>query len=471
MPMFERLGLALLGFTATVSIPRAADASGLYFTDRGVRPMGRGGAFVAGADDLGAIWYNPAGLVDAGSAVLADFTWLSVGVEYSRQLQIADNDGSLQVVDSALIEGSAPFLPLPTLAVSYQLNHEFTLAGGVYAPYVALPIFEATIDGQPSPARYALGSFAGSQMALPGFWVGYKLNDMFRFGAGVQALVGTVRTTITFSASPQDRLIGAPEQPEYDAAAALEIGPIFAPSASLGAIAVLDPAVRVGLSGQLKTHIESEGRLKIRLPSSVAFDTARVKGDTVDVAFDFAPILRAGVEFRPDETLRVEVAWVREFWSVHDVIHVEPRAMSIDGIVGMPPELAMPNIDIPREFQDADSFRVGVEWETLVGERRVDARAGLSYDSGAVPTEYISLSSLDFDKTIVSIGGSLHVDAHWRVDALYGHVFGADASVVPSSAQIPRVNPLSGNAPLEAINGGDYSVSADLIGVGVNYAL
>ena len=415
--------------------------------------MGRGGAFVAGADDIGAIWYNPAGLADAGTAVLADFTWLAVGVEYSRQLQIADNDGSLQIVESPLIEGSAAFLPLPTLAASYQFDEKFTLAGGMYAPYVALPTFEATIDGKPSPARYALGSFAGSQMALPGLWLSYKLNDMFRFGAGVQALMGTVRTTITFSASPQDRLIGAPEQPEYDAAAALEIGPIFAPSASLGAIAVLDPAVRVGVSGQLKTHVESEGHLKIRLPTSVAFDTARVNGDTVDVSFDFAPILRAGVEFRPDETLRIEVAWVREFWSVHDVIHVEPRAMSIDGIVGMPPSLAMPNIDIPRNFQDADSYRVGVEWQTLLGERRVDARAGISHDTGAVPTEYISLSSLDFDKTIVSLGASFHSD------------------VAPASAQIPRVNPLSGNAPLEAINGGDYSVSADLIGVGLNYAL
>ena len=457
--------------TIVTSAPNVASASGLYFTDRGVRPMGRGGAFVAGADDLGAIWYNPAGLTDAGSAVLADFTWLSLGVEYSRQLQIADNDGSLQVVQSPLVTGSAPVLPLPTLAASYQLSPEFTLAGGVYAPYVALPTFSATIEGEPSPARYALGSFNGSQMALPGLWLGYKLNDMFRFGAGVQALMGTVRTTITFSASPQDRLIGAPEQPEYDAAAALEIGPIFAPSLSAGVIAVLDPRVRVGISGQMATHIESEGVLQVRLPTSVAFDTARVNGDTVHVEFEFAPILRFGVEVRPDDSLRVEATWVREFWSVHDVIHVEPRGMSIDGIIGMPPSLAMPNIDIVREFQDADSFRLGVEWTTDLGERTLDLRAGLSYDTGAVPSEYISLSSLDFDKTIVGLGASLHIDDHWRFDALYGHVFGADASVDPASAKIPRVNPLSGNAPLEAINGGDYSVSADLIGLGLNYRL
>ena len=39
-----------------------ADAGGFYFSDRGVRPMGRAGAFVAGADDLNATYYNPAGI-------------------------------------------------------------------------------------------------------------------------------------------------------------------------------------------------------------------------------------------------------------------------------------------------------------------------------------------------------------------------------------------------------------------------
>ena len=54
----------------------ASRRPGLYFTDRGVRPMGRAGAFVAGADDLGAIWYNPAGIADAGTSILFDASWL-----------------------------------------------------------------------------------------------------------------------------------------------------------------------------------------------------------------------------------------------------------------------------------------------------------------------------------------------------------------------------------------------------------
>ena len=65
-------------------------AAGLFTADRGVRPLGRGGAFVAGADDLGAMWYNPAGLADAGSSVLVDFAWLNFSSEYRRKTQVTD---------------------------------------------------------------------------------------------------------------------------------------------------------------------------------------------------------------------------------------------------------------------------------------------------------------------------------------------------------------------------------------------
>ncbi|HTJ83123.1 MAG TPA: hypothetical protein VL400_15500, partial [Polyangiaceae bacterium] len=47
---FVASGLALACALAASS---EAHAGGLYVTDRGVRPLGRGGAFVAGADDLG----------------------------------------------------------------------------------------------------------------------------------------------------------------------------------------------------------------------------------------------------------------------------------------------------------------------------------------------------------------------------------------------------------------------------------
>ena len=172
--------------------------------------------------------------------------------------------------------------------------------------------------------------------------------------------------------------------------------------------------------------------------------------------------MRAGVEVRPRDDLRVEVAWVHEFWSEHDTITAVPQGIAIQGVTGLPPSLALPTITIPRGFQDADSWRAGGEYSFKIAGYGVDARAGLAYETSAVPPEYLSLSSLDFDKWIPSLGGSLHVGDHWRFDAVVSHVFAASVYVSPDTAKIPRINPLPGNAPLEAVNGGTYSAEANL---------
>src|SRR5690349_25107437 len=113
-------GLAVVVGALGLGLGDDAYAGSLYFSDRGVRPMGRGGAFVAGADDLGAVWYNPAGIADAGSSFLADFTWVHFGVEYTRELVVLDADNNYQRFNSPTVRGTSPILPLPTIAASYN---------------------------------------------------------------------------------------------------------------------------------------------------------------------------------------------------------------------------------------------------------------------------------------------------------------------------------------------------------------
>jgi len=465
----KTLGVGLVvSLCAVTSTSRGA---GLYFTDRGVRPMGRAGAYVAGADDLHAVWYNPAGVADAGSSVLWDAAWLRFSNAYTRDLRIVDADGTVRLVTSPTVRGSSPVLPIPTFIGSYVLDKDkrWTMAFGFSSPYIALASYPESEGGQPSPARYTLGSFDGSLLAIPGLWLAWKPTDTLRIGAGVSALVGIFQSTVTFSVSPQDRLLGAPEQPEWDAQSQMRVGPIFAPSGNAGVIWQPDPHVRLGASVQLPTTVSSHATIKVRLPSTVAADGARVNGQDAHVRFVLPAILRFGIEGRANADLRFELSYVREMWSAHDTIRATPDGISLDGITGAPPSVKMPVIDIPRGFVDSNSFRLGGEYAFLVSGYRVEARAGIAYETSAVPRAYLSLSSLDFEKTNVMFGGSLYIGDHWRFDGVYGHTFARDEYVNPSEAQIPRINPLKGNAPLEAVNGGAYHATADLIGVGVNY--
>jgi long-chain fatty acid transport protein len=248
------------------------------------------------------------------------------------------------------------------------------------------------------------------------------------------------------------------------------VGPIFAPTGNAGVTVVPEPHVRIGVSGQLPTHVDSPATIQVRLPESVLFDHASVSGDAAHVVFNLPGVLRVGVELRPAERLRVELAYVHEFWSNHTEIDIVPSNININGITGFPSSFPVGNITIPRHFQDSNSLRLGGEYAVPVGHYRLDLRAGANAESSAVPAAYETPLTIDMDKLTVSAGVGFHVGSHWRFDFVYAHIFAETVDVSPSVAAVPPINPVKGNpTPVSAINAGTYTAEGDVVGLGLNY--
>src|SRR5262245_26005270 len=109
--------------------PSLAEAGGMTLPARGARPLGRAGSFVAGADDGGALYYNPAGFADIdGVGLLLDAGLVFQQVDYTR----VDSGGNRQPT----VSGEIGILPIPTLALSYKPKKVpwLTLNGGVWTP-------------------------------------------------------------------------------------------------------------------------------------------------------------------------------------------------------------------------------------------------------------------------------------------------------------------------------------------------
>jgi len=464
----HRLSLIVLGISIS------AQGGGLFFSDRGVRPLGRGGAFVAGADDLSSFWYNPAGLADAGNAILSDFSWMHFTDDFTRQALVSDAGGTLYTVDFPTVSGTTPFLPIPTLGLSRVLGREnqWTIAGGVNAPYAALTSYPQTIQsGVPAPSRYSLVSLDGTALAILGAYVAYKPIELVRIGLGLQALVGTFNSTVVFTTNPADRLIGAPEDPQYDSLSQVKASPVFAPSANLGVTLVPNRWLRIGASGQLPFVINAPATVTVRLPNAPEFDNAQQVGDKAHVKMKLPGILRLGVEVSPFQTLRLEVSYVLEFWSAHHSIDIVPDNITLTGVTGFPSPYVVPPISIPRNFRNSNSVRIGGEYSGLqLFSWTMHLRAGFNWDQSAIPDAYLSPLTVDLNKYTASLGGGIEIAPHWRLDAVYAHIFGGDVSVPPSQAAVPRINPVKGNpVSVEAINGGHYSARADIFGGGFNF--
>jgi long-subunit fatty acid transport protein len=108
-----------------------------------------------------------------------------------------------------------------------------------------------------------------------------------------------------------------------------------------------------------------------------------------------------------------------------------------------------------------------------VGPYQLDTRIGVMIEKSAVPAAYLSTLTIDLDKVVLGIGGSLHVNKIWRFDALFAHVFTSSTTVGTDVAAIGVVNPVrSAGAPYpNMVNAGKYEASANILGVGmaVNY--
>jgi len=456
----------------------SAHAAGLYFGDRGVRPLGRAGAFVAGADDGGAIAYNPAGLAFAGHAYLGDFAWMNYTSTYQRRQVVRQVDpntgeptGQTWQQRFPQVEGRTPILPIPTAVYSNPLGQKrWNFALGLHAPYAAITSFPEKVNGQPAPQRYSLITLDGSALAVLGVYASYQPQKEIALGAGVEALAGYFQTSVYFSACVPERFICAPEQPEYDAYGQLRVGPIVAPTGIVGVIIRPQDALKLGASFHLPVWINSPGTQQVRLPSAAVFEGASVSGDEVTVKFKLPWVARAGVELTPTEKLRIELGVAYEAWSMHDVIEVRSAGIALENVAGFPPVYKIPPLTIDRGFQDTYSARVGAEYKFPVSSYALGLRGGVMYEKSAIPKEYLSASTIDLDKVTFSLGGSLYL-GKWRFDGVFARVIGTSVDVSTDEQRVKQLNPVLANPAKypHYVNAGTYSASANVLGVGLVY--
>ncbi|MFT3768485.1 MAG: outer membrane protein transport protein [Minicystis sp.] len=471
----SRRAAALGVLAATLLAAPGAMAGGLYYSDRGVRPLGRAGAFVAGADDAGALMYNPAGIFDAGGQVLVDGSWVQFSSDYTRQALVQQIDpntgkpvgnGMLQTFKP--VQGSTPFLPIPTLAATVQVHKQVVLGFGVWAPYAALTSYPEEVEKKPAPQRYSLLSLDGSLLAFVGAGAAFAPIKELRLGAVVGVLTGVFKTKATFSGCVPERFICAPEQPSWDVLAQLSVGPIVAPTGEVGVTFVPSPAWRVGAAVQLPVYVRAPAKLKTRLPSASAFEKASQEGEDGHVAFDLPWTLRAGVETRMVENLRLEVSFNFDRWSMHDSITLTPDNIALKNVAGFPATYNVPPVTLPRHFQDSVAVHAGGEYAIKREKVTIIARGGVSFETSAIPNAYTSVLTIDQNKVTTALSASLQFD-QLRFDLTYAHVFGLPVTVDPKDARIPLTSPVSANEPKnpDYINGGYYSARANVVGVGV----
>ncbi|MBL9004357.1 MAG: outer membrane protein transport protein [Myxococcales bacterium] len=475
-----------------------AQAGGMFVSPHGARPLGRGGAFVAGADDLNAIYYNPAGVALAtttgdawlgagksGFSVLFDLGFVLQNIEYTR-----NENGILRptITGDAGLMGGAP-LSIPQLAIAKRLAPyswgSLTLGLGLWIPYTGLmrypePSYATEEDlrrvPEVAPQRYALlglheGSLTRSTvLAVLNPVASFSLlKDRLQLGIGPQLMIVYFRSRLMLNGCPQ--VMCRPEQPDYDT---LVVAQAFAvtPAFNLGALYRVLPWLRLGAAFQFPFLVRSaKGTVDTLLGTNEIFNGATVQGRDASLSLNLPPILRIGAEFAPlADRLRIELAYTVEFWSVQDEVRFTPNGITIENLKGIGSYPLGP-VALRRDMLTTHAIHLGGEaklWKYL------GARLGGMFESSGMPDSTLTVLTPDGHKGLVALSlfvPKVHfLSADWRIDVSYGHIFQGDRVVDPAASQIYPANPLRPEATYPPGVGGTaagtYAVRYDLIALG-----
>lgn len=449
-----------VGAVEFLALPQA-NAGGFFIPGRGVRPMGRAGAYVAsGEGNLNSLWYNPANLHGMeGLTFTGDLSLITSFVEHQRSPRVTDSGN--RVTYPAVSNDIGPH-PDPQLLIGGPIGGgddgeaNFSWAAGLYAPYAGK--FRFPEDG---PQRYVVIDNSSSTLAYIHAALAWQPKDWLRVGLGFQNM--PARFELVNVISGYSGLYGRPEDRDLDILSRVVVEDYFNPTGNLGIWANPVANLETAFSLQLPALIrDNNATLDVRMPSHPSFDNAELSNDTVAGELNFPLILRLAVRWsEPDWD--VELAATMEGWSTFDEIQVEPNSIEVDGVPGVG-AIPVGALSIPQNWQNTWSVRLGGHYDFT------DAfamRAGYTFETGAIPDDYYSLFAPDPNKHVFGAGVSFDF-GKLELDVSSGYYALNNKRIADSN--VTQINPIDADDELATtVGNGSYRSSHFIVGAGVNY--
>jgi long-chain fatty acid transport protein len=525
----ERFVLSIsLAAACAALAPSVALAGGLDSgPDVGAEQLGRGGAWLAVADDPIAAYFNPAAMSFQPYGV-------SIGSNFVIQNECFARKGPGNTPVSPGSSLPAPgdpngppeetcalaFSPNPHIGAVFRPTERLAIGIAVVTPHSAgQGDWPETIDYQrngntrqePAPSRYLQVDHGLAVVAYPTVSLSYAITPTFSLGAGFVWGVASVDfTTYTEALSPSnaDDFFG-----HQDVKAHLTAKDLFVPGFVVGMQWHATP--RVDLAAWYRWSDKIDGTSDLELTSQTYLqggapneDPCKGKEANCNVteapeagSFKLAIPMEAKIGVRyhhplstPGETpkwkknrplvhdslsedrfdIETDLSWSHD--SAVDAIEIRfgsdacrdnPKCVDSGIPVKGTPGQVPVNGDIPHEWNDVLGVRLGGDVTIL--PNRLALRGGAFFESKGQPDEYLNLDFHRGWKVGLSLGGTVRVGPA-DLSLAYGHVFFGTLDNEGKGA----IHALSGDATTkyrsqQAVNGGSLGASINDVAAAANF--
>ena len=473
--------VASLWIAFATGLPGRALAGGFEFQAPGTRALGRGGAFMARADDPMALGYNPAALafLPGYQLQLGSHLVLYDGcVQRSGGYDDPENPGALGGFDSQFgavdrsdptnwvnqsfpqVCNSGPPGPSPQLVFSGHPLPGFGFAIGLLAPAgigaTRWGNEDGTVDANgtalPSPTRYAL---LEQNLILfhPSIGVGYSPWEWISFGVTLQWGIAIVDNVNHTSAG------NGPEDPAQDVRTHLNVTDLFVPAIIASVHVVPIDQLDIVAMARISDSIDADGSLTLTTgtfgtgmrdsftPFTTTLPGARLHaGQPWQFGLSVRYADRTSRRYRDPEqagrvTGRVEDRMQNETWDIEVDVVYQLNSQVTDFLVTPPTDAEvgvcegpstcdggtptfsarLPGaLPIPKGWGDQLAIRLGGDWNAIPGVFAL--RAGTHFETSGINPVYQTQDVLPGMRLGLHLGATIRID-RFDLSLAYAHIF------------------------------------------------
>ncbi|GAB5547483.1 MAG: hypothetical protein SangKO_072430 [Sandaracinaceae bacterium] len=498
--MTPRALLATLTLFTLSLAPGLAHAGGFEFAGPGTRALGRGGAFMARADDPMALGYNPAALaflpgyqLQLGSHLIFydacvnrsggyDDTNVSDTSTFESQFGYGNPGDPTNWVNQPFPQvcrdttpGPSPQLvftmhPLPELGIGVGILTPAGVGSGQWGN----PDGTVTVDGQtlPTPTRYGLVS---QELLLfyPSIGIGFSPVEWFSFGVTFQWGIAIVDFVNHTSAGD------GPEDPAQDVRTSLQAVDGFVPAVIVSAHFIPIDQLDITVMGRISDGVDAGATLDL---TTGTYGTGMRDGFTPFRTELPGTRLQAGLPWQfglsaryadrterryrdPEEagrvTGRVEDQMQNETFDIElDLVYtlnspvkdfvVTPPSGATVGICEGPDDCAdgtptltagLPGqLPLPHGWNDQFSARLGGDWNVVPGT--VALRAGTHFETSGINGRFQTQDVLPGMRFGLHLGATFRADLGFSVadfSIAYAHIFQFTETITADDANYRHI--------------------------------
>ena len=424
--MKKSIGAVALVSLMIFAFSSSAHGAGFLIYEHGAAAMAMGGAFIGLANDVSAIFHNPAGVAWLeGTQISAGTTLIFPGTTLTL-----DNwpDPSYQTIDME----SKMYYP-STFYISHKFSDKIAGGFGFFNPY---GLGAEWPDPENFPLRY-IATKSDMKTFFFNPMIAYKLNDNLSVGFGVSYIYAMLDYELTYLLDLTGMGMGV-----YDIPVTLENTTGSSWGLNAGALYKGDK-FSFGFNWRGGFDIDYAGDLALDMsPVPVALP----ENGTVETTFSFPHIFGIGAAFNLSEqfTLTADIHYI--LWSCFETIVVETD------VPGMPMDLDFP--PIVQNWEDSLVFRVGGQYKP---NENLALRAGFLYDNTPQPIASMDPMLPDANRWALTLGfgydtGKLAIDLAYQYEPFLDRT--------SPNREIPpyQVGPIN-------LGEGTYSTTAHLFGI------